>query len=253
MQVTPIILGGANPLSARLALSGNYFRLLVSTDTLTMRLYRKGRPFSEAANLLAGYWSAPTAGFDEVEVITVNPQTVYIGTADGLGGYDRAAGDFNITGNTGSAVKVSATDGGAIYTIPHLAAITSQRWLATQDGGFFYGATYSTNITQSANIAAQVFSPASNVNGAIVWSFTSEVTNAAAAIRCALLAKASAPASVIDGDPIASSDRSFTLGTAFTSGFKLARATRIPAGKGLYHISDANEATCLRGALYTLL
>lgn len=90
---------------------------------------------------------------------------------------------------------------------------------------------YAANGALAANTADPVFLAAANTNGAILLSAYVNETDAAAA-SAAFVAKATAPATVIDGEVI--------FGTAHSNvvlgSNQLALAQYIPAGKGLYFI-----------------
>lgn len=120
---------------------------------------------------------------------------------------------------------------------------------ATLDQGFIYGASYKSNSSLAANTPDTIFSPASNVNGAIVWD-AQYGTSAAANGSASILAKTSAPASVIDGDVIVS----VSVASGVICRGNTVRAVRIAAGKGLYRISSQAEGSAaIASTLYTLL
>lgn len=90
-----------------------------------------------------------------------------------------------------------------------------------------------------ANTAEQIFSAAANANGALILSagFLDSKTGAAANVT--LLAKATAPATVIDGEVFANSQAAGANGANFFSSFLLQQAQYVPPNVGLYMISDA--------------
>lgn len=96
---------------------------------------------------------------------------------------------------------------------------------------------YAANGALAANTADQIFSPASNVNGAILLSasFSDVETNGFSA---AFVAKTSAPTTINDGEVIDSS--SITVAVTVGAGFiRLQKEQFIAAGKGLYFISGS--------------
>ncbi len=104
----------------------------------------------------------------------------------------------------------------------------------------------------AAGAPITVFLPAANVNGAIVWAASATEVNAAL-IHMTLLAKASAPAGLVDGEVIASSVVS-AIGANMHSNIFLPRPQRIAAGLGLYYYPSANGAANYpRHVRYTLL
>jgi hypothetical protein len=120
--------------------------------------------------------------------------------------------------------------------------------------GFTFGASYKSTTALAANTPETVFTPAANVNGAVLWAADFVTVNAGGAgVAAGFVAKTSAPATPIDGDVILGG-QTFFLGAApqATTG-TLQRPVLIPAGRGLYFISTPAETTAYRGALYTLL
>lgn len=113
-----------------------------------------------------------------------------------------------------------------------------------------YNGNYASVTPMAANTPSTVFSPAANVNGAIVNLATmNSYSNTAG--YASLLAKASAPASVVDGDVllICAPPSSIYYGNPFQINTKV----RIPAGKGLYFISSVLETLGARSCTYRLL
>jgi hypothetical protein len=123
--------------------------------------------------------------------------------------------------------------------------------VATQESGYQYGAAYSSNALIAAGGTAQVFAPASNINGAIVHQVYA-YSGSAGSQGIALLAKTgAAPASLIDGDGIASAATAVVGGTVQVP--QLPGPVRIAPGKGLWFFASLLETGALRHVLYTLL
>lgn len=116
-----------------------------------------------------------------------------------------------------------------------------------------YGASYTSTVSLAAGTSEQVFSPAANVNGAIIHAANYyEHIGSASLSRACFLAKASAPASVIDGDSILRLDFLILAANSTFSG-TLNNPIKIPAGKGLYYFQDVLTTNASRHVLYTLL
>lgn len=113
-----------------------------------------------------------------------------------------------------------------------------------------YAASYSSNVNLAANTAVQVFSAASNVNGATLHSATMTALVGAGAGIVALVAKAAAPANNADGAVILSVGSGATSAAANSA--TLQKPIKIPAGVGLYFISSVAESYSLKGVQYTL-
>lgn len=150
------------------------------------------------------------------------------------------------------AARVVGVVSGALGSLAQ-AAIGGVNALVVTNRGITYGASYISSTLKGANTPDTVFSAASNVNGAIVWRATFVTSSAGTDTRCGYLAKTSAPATSVDGDPICTTDFGGQT-TGFYSSGKLDEPVFIPAGKGLYYISQSAEgSSAQRGVLYTLL
>jgi hypothetical protein len=117
-----------------------------------------------------------------------------------------------------------------------------------------YGASYKSNTPLAVNTPETVFTPAANVNGAIVWLASFMAYNGSAGMATSMVAKSSAPTSIVDGDVILGSQNIAYVSTGVGSGGSLMRPVFIPAGKGLYFISGGSgESITIKSVLYTLL
>jgi len=123
--------------------------------------------------------------------------------------------------------------------------------VSVNQSGYSYTGSYKSNTNMAINTPDTVFLPAANANGAIVWQ--AAFANQSAGLNfSSFVAKAAAPASVIDGDIIVQTNNTGTGPAAVTCG-TLIQPVKIDAGKGLYFISSIAETNALRSALYTLL
>ncbi len=116
--------------------------------------------------------------------------------------------------------------------------------------GYTYGAAYRSITTLAANTPDTIFTPAANVNGAILWSGAYVMSSLGG--TGVFIAKTAAPASIIDGDVILS-PTNFNVGGGNNFGMSIDAPVKIAAGKGLYRISQAAETYSVSKALYTLL
>jgi hypothetical protein len=117
--------------------------------------------------------------------------------------------------------------------------------------GYSYGGSYESITALAANTPDTVFAAGANTNGAIIWTASAAGRNAST--QAALIAKTSAPATVIDGDVLtrqagvpgfAAGDYAITLNDPVF----------VAAGKGAYFIATGADTICAgRSALYTLL
>lgn len=155
------------------------------------------------------------------------------------------SGAVSITGGT---VELGAASLAALESIDLNAETLKKLQYET------YAASFANNTNLAANTAEMVFSAALNVNGAVVVAASLATYQNGSTGDASLLAKATAPVSVIDGDVILSCDSKNQLSTSFSGGASLQRAILIPSGKGLYFIAQGLETNGgVRRVLYTLL
>lgn len=100
--------------------------------------------------------------------------------------------------------------------------------------------SYSDSTLLAANTPLTVIAPAANINGLIVNVGNLLSVNAGAIPLCVLLAKSSAPTTVIDGKVIFATS-SYCGGSFWVAG-QLAKDVYVPAGQGLYFICNVAEA-----------
>ena len=105
----------------------------------------------------------------------------------------------------------------------------------------------------AANTPDVIFTPAANLNGALVLS-ASFLTNCATGFALSsLIAKSSAPASTVDGEVILCASNICMNGSAFYEGGSMPNVVQIPAGVGLYFITALATAAAQRAVRYKLL
>lgn len=218
----------------RLQINGesDFFRLLATTSPVTIDFYYQGREIAERQEVEAGFAEQfRTIQFDRVDIVSPLAQTVQWETA--LGSeirYDRGAA--SITGTVGLDAAT-------------LAALERP----DQQTGFF-----SSSAGLTANVAEQIFSPASNVNGAIVLSADAYIRESTGAFNAmTLITKASAPATIIDCSILAMSR--FTVeGASFSAAsLTLPKEQFVAAGQGLYFIVAGGVSGAHRGCRFRLL
>ena len=116
-----------------------------------------------------------------------------------------------------------------------------------------YGASYANSTAATANTALQIIAPASNTNGMIIWQLMFQSYNTAGYTSAIVLAKASAPASITDGDAIAVGQTVAAAASNYPCLIRVDRPVFVASGKGLYYWSTETESATIRGMLYTLL
>lgn len=140
------------------------------------------------------------------------------------------------------------------------ATINISNTVGVQEQGFAYGASYKSTTGLAAGTPDTIWTPAANVNGAVLWAAFAATRNQTPTFTAmSLLAKTAAPGTVIDGDlltQMCAGPIDAGAVTNVTALYELKRAVRVAAGKGAYHFNIAADGafnTILRSALYTLL
>jgi len=113
-----------------------------------------------------------------------------------------------------------------------------------------FGSSYKSLVNLGANVPEAIFTPAANVRGAIVW--TGGYTSGGGVRKMSFLAKTSAPTTTVDGDIIAITKMIAYMSSSSVASLELLRPVFIPAGKGLYRISDVAESDALAYCNYDL-
>lgn len=97
--------------------------------------------------------------------------------------------------------------------------------------------SFKTSGVLAANTAEQIFSAASNTNGAVILSASWNVINSTTYAYMAMLAKATAPASPNDGEVFSYSQSTLLIGTAVNENVSINSPQIVAPGLGLYFIS----------------
>lgn len=151
-------------------------------------------------------------------------------------------------GSITNAVTVAGTLGNLAQV-----AVGGVNSLQVSPRGYVYGTSFRATTALAANTATQIFSPASNVNGAILWSVTYESCNATSNPAISILAKTSAPASLTDGDALDDCATRISFTSFFSCSKNINNPVFIAAGKGLYCITNVAETLNNISARFTLL
>lgn len=219
--------------------TADFFRLLSTVGPVTVEFYYQGREIAERVDVEAGFAEQfRTVQFDRVDITSATAQLVQWETA--LGSeirYDRGAASI-----TGTVALDSAT-------LAALEQINNRPEVPT--GSFGDGAA------MTLNVPITVFTPAANTNGAILLSASISLVIGAQITTQTFLSKASPPASVVDGQVLLMNVHGGIIsGSNYSSGANLPMPQFIPAGHGLYFISEANTpvtTATYRAARYRLL
>jgi hypothetical protein len=215
--------------------AGRFLRILASDlqDKMTVEFYRNGASISKAEQVGRGFSETMEDGpFDAFAVTSSITQNV------------------NIVTRAGSRILYDTPPVGDVNVLSLPPVVIANP--DAQKRYFQYGASYKSSAAMAANVPETIFTAAANVNGAILHragfsSYRSSGTG------ISIVAKASAPASITDGDVILQQTSATQTASSVWPIGVLDQPVLIPAGKGLYAISDNAESIALRSALYTLL
>ncbi|WP_302172877.1 hypothetical protein [uncultured Hydrogenophaga sp.] len=203
--------------------AGDFFRILSSQAPLDVRFYLRGKEIAEALQVTEGYaerWRGE--GFDRLVMTSGTAQTVQFVTRLGADVFfdQSPVGDTAIVSSVPLALDTPTMNG----LMRPMAATTS----------------FGNTSAMTNNVPQVVFSPAANVNGAIILTAGASVNNGATGmVDTVLIGKSSPPASIIDGDIYMGTTPTANNGSGVNcAGGQLQHPQFVPAGMGLYFISN---------------
>lgn len=214
----------------------DFFRILSAAAPLTVEFYSAGREVSEAVNVSKGYAEKFERGtFDRVRLISGTTQDVQFVT------------------RLGNVVLYDAAPVGDTAIVSSVPLDLTAATLLNMGRPELPVANSSQNGVLVANTAVNVFTGAANVNGAIIWTAGATDQTSGAGLLV-LIAKATAPGSVADGDLLAIA-QAMPISTVNYLHMQKEQPTRLAAGLGLWWICSlaGTSSSCLRSVRYTLL
>lgn len=216
--------------------AGDFFRLLSTSNPVTVEFYFQGREIAERVDVEAGFAEQfRTVDFDRVDITSSAIQTVQFETAKGSEiRYDRGAASIS------GIVDLTAATLNSLNR-PEIAT------------GFYSG-----QAATVANTPEQIFSAAANTNGAVIFTAASYVCEPNGN-HATFLAKATAPTTLFDGETILQSSPVMAFNNVlntnaiyYVSNGQLLEKQIIAAGKGLYYMTDT-ACSPKRSCRYKLL
>lgn len=216
----------------------DFFRLLAASAPLKVEFYQQGREVSEAVNVSKGYAEKFDRGtFDRVRLLSATTQAVQFVT------------------RLGNVVLYDAAPIGDTAIVSSVPLELTAANLLTLTRPLLPGASWADGSAPAENTPLTVFTPAANVNGAIIHCMEA-CDSAAATMLQVFIAKNSAPIGPFDGAVLAQTSvtaRSDGAGVNFVQ-MRREVPTRIAAGLGLYFLSSvAGAVSQARSCRYTLL
>lgn len=213
---------------------GAYFKLLSTVNPVTVELWRQGQRVLYAGGAEGGFYQH--IDFDQVKITTGALEAVAWIFGPAGGGSDRFTGDVDVIDDAARLLGV------------------------VTEGPYVAGVNYVSGTVILSAAGETVLAAAANLNGVVVHrsGIMTGVNGAANNSRIVLLAKTSAPSSVIDGE-VLNSASSYMATSSVDSGQMavqsvIDRPRLVAAGKGLYFYNGANnEVIGYRWVDYTVL
>lgn len=235
MMLSESIYLAANQVT-ELSLSGNYFELRAAPSVVSVveLLTRDGGVVSTLEEVEATDKVKTPRKFDKIRFTNgAAAQTIRVYYGEGETGSNR------FTGVVSGQVSLDAAT---------LAALESVSLNPVYSSGH-----YETASNYSANTPEIIFTAAANTGGAVILSAFFEGVSAVSNIRPAFIAKATAPAGVLDGEVVFNPPTIGIFGGAYFSSGGLLQRQYLPAGVGLYIITNISATQCLTSCRYRLL
>lgn len=241
---------------------GDFFRLMKSTDPITVRFYYQGREVVVAENIERGYAERFRVGqFDRFTVYSATAQTISF--AARLGNevsYDvpptgavTVSGGVALDAATLAALEVIGLDAATLAALESVEL--NPATLATLRQPLQPNAFWTDDTNVVGNSSKTIFTDAANVNGAIV--FKADITSYSAGSRREVFIKKSGglPGSVTDGG-IVLAGKTLAIPSDVLIAGDLQTAQFIEPGFSLSYISSGSitaNSYSMRSCVYRLL
>lgn len=228
-------------------IKGNYLEILDTAAAVDVVTFDKlGRVLNDERQVEAGFWidRRGQEPFAMISITTGSSHAVKFGVSDGTVGNRSLPADI-----TSDAARLLGIVYGNLGQLAQV-AVGGVNALQVAQRGCAPGASFASITSLAANTAEEIVAPGSNTAGIIVWS-GGFLSRTATVPPAAFLAKASAPATVIDGDIIIGGS-AWGVAENACSG-RRESPILVAAGKGVYFISTAAQAYASRYLNYTVL
>lgn len=226
------------------AISGQYFELIDATNPIDVLLSDVNGAQRGVMRSAEASFNLKDTDFATVQLYSATAQTIRFAYGTGEAGTRRAAGAVSIVGDVGlNPATLAALES----TDLNPASINALNRPELPTGN------WKDSSTLAASTPLTLFTPAANVNGAILWNANAN-EELATKMQMVFIAKNAPPASVTDGEIIAQSETCAANASAVWSKLDMQQPRRIAAGLGLYFIQNGSGAVgSLRSARFTLL
>lgn len=224
-------------------LSGSYFELIDCPNPVDVIL--SDRNGGVRARLLSAgqTYHVKNTPYSIIQITSASAQTIRIAYGSGEAGTRNTAGSVSVL----NAVALDAATLAALESVDLNAATVAALNRPKAATG-----KYVSSAAVAANTPDTIFTPAANVNGAILLYAESTSLNTTSQIFPTFIAKMSAPVNVSDGEVIHRSQLAAFINTNFVEAGCLQEPQFIPAGLGLYYI-QSGPSTPTRSCRFVLL
>lgn len=225
-------------------LSGSYFELIDCPSAVDVLLTDRNGG-TRARMIGAGQTHhVKNTDYDVIFITSAAAQTIRFAYGSGEAGTRNTSGSVTLL----NAVTLDAATLAALgSTDINPASLATMRQPLAATGNF------KSSGALAATTPETIFTPAANVNGAILLSAGFNIIGNATLTAPSVLAKASAPTTNIDGEVIFGATYSAINGTTYIDTGQLSQPQFIAAGLGLYYIQASAGLTGSRFARYRLL
>lgn len=213
----------------------DFFRLLSAVGPLTVEFYNAGREVSEAVGISKGYAEKfDTRTFDRVRLLSPTTQEVQFVT------------------RLGNTVQYDAAPVGDTAIVSSIALALDAATLNSLNRPEAKTGSVALNAALVANTAQTLIAPGVNVNGIVLLQAGFSAQNGASGVTAQILAKASAPASILDGDVVVPA-QFWNTGSSISCNGVLMFPQYIEAGLGLYLFPQFAAASHMSSARWRAL
>lgn len=225
-------------------LSGSYFELIDCANAVDVLL--TDRSGGQRARMIGAAQThhVKNTPYEVVQITSASAQTIRFAYGSGEAGTRNTAGSVSVL----NAVDISAASLAALESTDINAASLAAMKQPLQSTGNF-----KSNSALAAATPETVFTAAANVAGAIVLTAGYTIYGNATWTWAVFIAKATAPASVTDGEVLCSPLVQNIASTNYTESGQIPGAQYLPPGVGLYFITSGAALGGVRHARYRLL
>jgi hypothetical protein len=213
--------------------------IIVKPDSGAEFRLKPGQSVKDPA-VQVGVWNIRAE--DPLAVITGN---VIIGNGDFTD--DNVANTIKLDASFANLVTVTNTTAARVPV-----TLDTSQTLNTAASVMAYTNSYGSATSSVANTAINMLAAGTNINGVVLNAFE-VIGSAGTAGPVVVLAKATAPTSLTDGDVLFAGVMAGTAYSQVKMNITTDGQAKVPAGKGIWYMSLVADAASTRSALFTVL